>query len=310
MEGSNGHGLMRSREGGLARLELARPPRNLLDPDVMAQLREAILEADADAAVDAIVLTGGGESSERTEPSGTTQNQSPERHAGAAQSEPDQMSFVRIETPTEAPKLVAYGNAVRVEKYPYIVRFTPDGRYAIANGLYWGADVEGTWNEAPRGSVVSVKLDAGKADDGSPRHALVSRATTGVSPEGLAVIRTAPWWSAPIWTVQLPALRRSPPDLLLVGHPDAARSAQRCPDAGRRLHHGRHLAGLVVSRCIQPITRGAVVRSLRRQAQRRLGRLLAHRPRSARSLAARAGKDRTFGAGAARGADRTRVWVR
>jgi enoyl-CoA hydratase/carnithine racemase len=61
MEGSNGHGLERSRQGGLERLELAKPPRNLLDPDVMAALREAILDADADPDVQAIVLTGGGE---------------------------------------------------------------------------------------------------------------------------------------------------------------------------------------------------------------------------------------------------------
>jgi enoyl-CoA hydratase/carnithine racemase len=61
MEGSNRHGLQRSRDGGLARFELARPPRNLLDPDVMAVLRDAILEADGDADVDAIVLTGGGD---------------------------------------------------------------------------------------------------------------------------------------------------------------------------------------------------------------------------------------------------------
>ena len=61
MEASNGHGLVGSREGGLARLELARPPRNLLDPDVMAVLRDAILEADGAAEVDAIVLTGGGD---------------------------------------------------------------------------------------------------------------------------------------------------------------------------------------------------------------------------------------------------------
>jgi enoyl-CoA hydratase/carnithine racemase len=61
MEASNGHGLVSSREAGLARLELVRPPRNLLDPDVMAELRDAILEADADADVDAIVLTGGGD---------------------------------------------------------------------------------------------------------------------------------------------------------------------------------------------------------------------------------------------------------
>ena len=61
MEASNGHGLERSREGGLARLELCKPPRNLLDPGVMAALRDAILEADADPDVQAIVLTGRGD---------------------------------------------------------------------------------------------------------------------------------------------------------------------------------------------------------------------------------------------------------
>jgi hypothetical protein len=35
--------------------------------------------------------------------------------------------------------------------------------------------------------VVSVRVNAGKAADASPRHALVLRAQTGVSPEGLAV---------------------------------------------------------------------------------------------------------------------------
>jgi enoyl-CoA hydratase/carnithine racemase len=61
MQASNGAGLQSSREGGVARLELVRPPRNLLDPDVMAALRDAILEADADPGVSAIVLTGRGE---------------------------------------------------------------------------------------------------------------------------------------------------------------------------------------------------------------------------------------------------------
>ena len=35
MQASNANGLQRSHAGGLARLELAKPPRNLLDPDVM-----------------------------------------------------------------------------------------------------------------------------------------------------------------------------------------------------------------------------------------------------------------------------------
>jgi enoyl-CoA hydratase/carnithine racemase len=58
---SNGHGLERSREDGLARLALAKPPRNLLDPEVMGVLRDAILEADADPDIEAIVVTGEGE---------------------------------------------------------------------------------------------------------------------------------------------------------------------------------------------------------------------------------------------------------
>ncbi len=83
--------------------------------------------------------------------------------------------------------LQAWGNAVRVEKGPFMLRFAPDGRHAIVNGLYWGPDVEGRWSEAPRGSIASIRLEAGTRADGSPRHALVSRAMTGVSPEGLAI---------------------------------------------------------------------------------------------------------------------------
>jgi enoyl-CoA hydratase/carnithine racemase len=58
MDVSNGRGLEQSREDGLAVLALAKPPRNLLDPDVMSALRGAILAADADSDVAAIVLTG------------------------------------------------------------------------------------------------------------------------------------------------------------------------------------------------------------------------------------------------------------
>jgi enoyl-CoA hydratase/carnithine racemase len=61
MTASDGHGLERSREDGLARLTLAKPPRNLLDPELMAAMRDAILEADADPDVQAIVLCGEGE---------------------------------------------------------------------------------------------------------------------------------------------------------------------------------------------------------------------------------------------------------
>jgi enoyl-CoA hydratase/carnithine racemase len=60
MTASERHGLERSREDGLARLTLAKPPRNLLDPELMAAMRDAILEADADSDIQAIVLCGEG----------------------------------------------------------------------------------------------------------------------------------------------------------------------------------------------------------------------------------------------------------
>ncbi|MDB9526255.1 hypothetical protein PN498_09675 [Oscillatoria sp. CS-180] len=94
-----------------------------------------------------------------------------------------EISFVEV----VGQELRAWGNVVQAAKAPYMVRFTPDGRYAIANALYWGADVEGRWTEAPRGSIVSIRLEAGTQADGSPRHALVSWAITGVSPEGIAI---------------------------------------------------------------------------------------------------------------------------
>lgn len=55
------NGLDAQAHDGVLRLTLRRPPRNLLSPDVMDALRAALLEADADAHVRAIVLTGEGE---------------------------------------------------------------------------------------------------------------------------------------------------------------------------------------------------------------------------------------------------------
>ncbi|MBD2260228.1 hypothetical protein H6G13_21890 [Pseudanabaena sp. FACHB-2040] len=98
-----------------------------------------------------------------------------------------EVSFVQVAPQSGSFELQPWGNTVKIEKAPYMARFTPDGRHVIVNNLFWGPDVEGTWSEAPRGSVVSIRLAAGTQADGSPRHALVSRAMTGVSPEGLAV---------------------------------------------------------------------------------------------------------------------------
>jgi DNA-binding beta-propeller fold protein YncE len=101
----------------------------------------------------------------------------------------EQIRFVEV----AGTALKAWGNTVGTEKETYMLKFTPDGRHLVANALFWGPDVEGQWNEAPRGSVYVIRLEAGKMADGSVRHALVSRAMTGVSPEGLAVSPDGRW---------------------------------------------------------------------------------------------------------------------
>ena len=97
------------------------------------------------------------------------------------------VSFSQVSEVDGTYRLEAWGNGIQIGKAPYMARFAPDGRHLIVNNLYWGPDVEGTWNEAPRGDVASIRLEAGQTADGGPRHALVSRAMTGVSPEGVAI---------------------------------------------------------------------------------------------------------------------------
>ncbi|HEY9654089.1 MAG TPA: hypothetical protein V6C50_01235, partial [Crinalium sp.] len=83
-----------------------------------------------------------------------------------------EVSLVQVGRQGTSFELQPNGNVVRVEKFPFMARFTADGRHVLVNNLFWGADVEGTWSEAPRGSVVSIRLAAGTQADGSPRHAL------------------------------------------------------------------------------------------------------------------------------------------
>ncbi len=99
------------------------------------------------------------------------------------------LRFARV---TEALAVEVFGNAVDIERAPYRVEFAPDGRHVVINALYWGPDVAGTWIEAPRGSIVTVRMNA--QGEGEPvRHAFVSRVPTGVSPEGLAVSPDGRW---------------------------------------------------------------------------------------------------------------------
>lgn len=79
-------------------------------------------------------------------------------------------------------QLTRWGNAVPIEPGNLLTCFSPDGRFAFANG--------GPASQAPvgrqHGFVLSVRLDAHPGAAGGPVHEVVTRAHTGYIPEGLA----------------------------------------------------------------------------------------------------------------------------
>lgn len=98
------------------------------------------------------------------------------------------ISFMRVADAGGKISLSRWGNSVSVEKAPFLVRFTPDGRHIITNASYTPIDgISVLPGVTLRGSVLSVRLAAATAADGSPVHQLASRAGTSSVPEGLSV---------------------------------------------------------------------------------------------------------------------------
>jgi len=83
-------------------------------------------------------------------------------------------------------ELESWGNTVSVGKSPFIARFSRNAKHLLVNNLYWGSDVSGTWNEAPRGTIVNISLEHFEKN-GSPVHSLTSQVMVGPSPEGFAL---------------------------------------------------------------------------------------------------------------------------
>ena len=69
----------------------------------------------------------------------------------------------------------------------------PDGAHYLVGNLYWGPDVPGIWAEAVEGDVMSIRFAAESPSEGAPRHQIVGRAMTGVSPEGIAISPDGEW---------------------------------------------------------------------------------------------------------------------
>jgi len=123
----------------------------------------------------------------------------PGRHDGSGEvlavtlPERNQVMFYRFKRETDGSMVVApFGAPVTVGKFPYSGAFTPDGKYFITTDLQWGKDVEGFSVGAGAGQLTVIRVgepgpENGQGMDTTVSHAVVSTATVGVSPEGLAI---------------------------------------------------------------------------------------------------------------------------
>lgn len=95
------------------------------------------------------------------------------------------MAFYKFAGTGSALQLTAWGNTVEIEKGPFLVRFSPDRKFAICNAL--------AVPNSNRGAVNSIQIAATTLPDGTPVHKLISHAETGFGPEGLAVSPDGRW---------------------------------------------------------------------------------------------------------------------
>ena len=80
--------------------------------------------------------------------------------------------------------LQPWGNTVDLDRSPFLVKFTADGRFALINSMY-GANV--------RGTLTSIQLASSLDDHGEPQHTIVSHTEAGELPEGLAISPNGRW---------------------------------------------------------------------------------------------------------------------
>lgn len=98
------------------------------------------------------------------------------------------LSLVQLSVDGHSTKLTSWGNDVPLGRTPFVVRFTPDGRFALVNDMYVPAE-----GHDVRGTVTSIAIAEGRMADEAPQHRIVSQARTGVMPEGLAISPDAQW---------------------------------------------------------------------------------------------------------------------
>lgn len=98
------------------------------------------------------------------------------------------LALMRYDGATVVPELSLWGNEVGLDHQPFLVRFTPDGRFAVVNDMFYGADVADA-----NGSLISVAIARSTQPDGTPVHKIVSHLQAENDPEGLAISPDGAW---------------------------------------------------------------------------------------------------------------------
>ncbi len=91
-----------------------------------------------------------------------------------------------------APGIALWGQPVPTGPHPLSGQFTPDGKDFITTDLHWGPNVDGYLVGAPQGSLSVIRLAAVPSGNAA-KHELISSATVGISPEGLAISPDGRW---------------------------------------------------------------------------------------------------------------------
>lgn len=103
------------------------------------------------------------------------------------------LSFVRLERTGSSIRAMPWGNVVGIDRAPYLARFTPDGRHVITNATYSGPDILDGGFGAPLGTLISIRVNHKRDAQGGPVHVVISRAQTGVGPEGFTISPNGRW---------------------------------------------------------------------------------------------------------------------
>jgi DNA-binding beta-propeller fold protein YncE len=82
--------------------------------------------------------------------------------------------------------LKQWGNIVRVNKFPMLGRFTPDGRYYITSDLQWGPDVPGFFN-VNQGLLTTIRVAAPDTPTDKVQHFTVAVTEGGLASETIAI---------------------------------------------------------------------------------------------------------------------------